>query len=113
MLKGIQAKLKTEPVIENIHFTEEELEDINCMLIGKPPASILKWWEKKGMDIEQRKKWYTPVQVKDRYRRVQQKYKIGLCHTCRELPNYKFSYPYDGVTLVEYYCEKHFDKLLS
>ncbi len=106
---------KPKPIIEKITFTKEEQEDIDSMLIGKPAINAIKYWEKNGMNIEQRKRWFTPIQLKDRRRKVVNKYKIGLCHNCQELPDYKVSYGYgdkdQSVSLVEYYCEKHLDKL--
>jgi hypothetical protein len=32
----------------------------------------------------------------------------GICCLCAELPQYKFLYKMDGITLVEYYCSRHF-----
>jgi hypothetical protein len=43
-------------------------------------------------------------------RTITRRYKIGGRHICQELPLYKVLYKMDGVTLVEYWCEKHMDK---
>ena len=62
------------------------------------------------MNVEQRQKWYTPPQLRKRIKIIQRKYKIGLCHICRDLPLYKLEFRMDGITLVEYWCEKHLPK---
>lgn len=77
---------KPKPTIEKLLFTKEEQEEIDNILTGKPSKSLIHWWEKKGLDIEERKKWYTPSQLYHRKRDICQRYKIGLCHVCQELP---------------------------
>jgi hypothetical protein len=54
-----------------------------------------------------------PTQLRERFKIIQRKYKIGLCHICQDLPLYKVLYKMDGINLVEYFCEKHMDKLLN
>jgi hypothetical protein len=98
---------KPKPVIKRIQFSKKEQDDIDSMLIGKPTVLAVKFWEKAGWTIEQKKQWFSPIQLKDRKRKVCIKYKIGVCHNCGELPVYKVSYPHDGVNLVEYYCNEH------
>jgi hypothetical protein len=52
----------------------------------------------------------SPFADREKLHIIRERYKIGNCLTCREFPAYKVTYDYDGITLVEWYCESHFKK---
>lgn len=98
--------------IEKIEFPKEDQEYIVATLEGKPSPRVIKYWIDKGMNVEHKTKWYTAPELKERMRTIQQKYKIGSCHICQSLPTHKLIWKLDGINLVEYYCEKHMDKII-
>ncbi len=62
--------VKPKPKIEKITFTKEEQQDIDSILIGQPTVLAVKYWEKNGWTIEQKKKWFTPTQVREKKKSV-------------------------------------------
>lgn len=104
--------IKPKPEIQKIEFPKEDQDYIDAMLEGKPAPNVIKYWTEKGMNIQHKTKWYTSPTLHNRLRTIQQKYKIGVCHICQKLPLWKVVYKMDGITLVEYWCEKHFDKII-
>jgi hypothetical protein len=77
---------------------------------GKPSAQIIKYWQKKGLDVSHKTKWYTPVQLKERKRKISQKYKISMCCLCHDMPSIKLIWKLDGINRVEYYCNDCYNK---
>jgi hypothetical protein len=104
---------RPDPVIEELTFSNEDKEYISAMIEGRPTPNVIKYWERAGHNVEHRLKWYRAPRLQERMRTVSQKYKIGLCHICQEFPVYKVLYKLPDITLVEYFCEKHFDKITT
>jgi hypothetical protein len=103
---------KPDPIIEKIEFSKEDQESIDAILSGKPSAKTIQRWKDAGFNIEHRIKWYISIPQKERMLRIRQKYKISGCHVCQQFPLYKVLYKLPDITLVEYWCEKHFDKII-
>jgi hypothetical protein len=61
------------------------------------------------MNLEHKLKWYIPIPPKERMLRIRQKYKISGCHVRPSFPSVKLLYKLPDITLVEYWCEKHFE----
>ncbi len=99
----------TKPKIERIELTQDQKADIKCILNGEPSKQQLTKWEKIGY----RPKYYRPAGLKSRINRIKQKYFRGLCCICQKFPLYKIMYKIDSITLVEYYCQEHFDKITT
>ena len=104
-------KLNMKPdIIEKIKLPKDQMDEINSILEGKPGPNIIKYWQRKGMDVSQKTKWYTPVQTKERMRRISQKYKISSCHYCHGFSAWKLIWKKDGINLVEFYCDSCYDR---
>ena len=97
-------------VTEKIVLPKEEMDQINDILEGKPGANVIKYWKKKGMDVSQKTKWYTPTQIKERKRRISQQYKISICAVCQAFPAFKLIWKYDGINRIEYFCDGCYGK---
>ena len=98
---------KPKGKVQRIELTEDEEETIACLLDGKPSPKLIQRWKKAGFNIEHKTKWYIALPHRERLYRIRQRHKIGTCIICRNFPVYKVDYSYDGITLVEWYCEKH------
>jgi hypothetical protein len=94
-------------VIEKIEFSEQDKQFIADILAGKPTAKSLKYWESKGMDVEYHTKRYRPTHPSNRLKIIRAKYKIGVCHKCGNLGDYKVLNKMPDITLVEYWCDEH------
>jgi hypothetical protein len=103
---------KPDPIIEKIEFSKEDQEFIDSILSGKPSPATIQRWKNAGMNIEHKLKWYISIPQKERMLRIRQKFKIGSCRICRNFPLWKVSYHMDGINLVEWYCEKHMNKII-
>jgi hypothetical protein len=101
-----------KPTIEKITFPKGDQEYIDAIIEGKPTPNVIKYWTNKGLNVEHKTKWYTSPTLHNRMRAIQQKYKIGVCHICQKLPSYKITYKLPDITLIEYFCDKHFDKIV-
>jgi hypothetical protein len=42
---------------------------------------------------------------------LKEKYYHGWCQICRGLPSIKLTYQFDGIKLIEYWCDKHKDMI--
>jgi hypothetical protein len=102
-----------KPVIEHIQFTDEDKQFISDILQGRPTAKSLKYWEDKGMDVEHHTKRYRPPHPKNRLKIIREKYKIGVCHSCANLADYKVLYKMPDITLVEFWCQDHLPSQLT
>jgi hypothetical protein len=98
---------KPKGKVQRIELSEEDQESIDTIMNGKPSAKTIQRWEDAGFNIEHKLKWYISIPPKERMHRIRQKYKIGVCTICRQFPVYKVTYDYDGITLVEWFCESH------
>jgi hypothetical protein len=102
---------KPDPIIEKIEFSKEDQEFIDAILEGRPSPATIQRWKDASVDIKYRMKHYIPITPKERMLRIRQKFKISGCHVCQQFPLYKVLYKLPDITLVEYWCEKHFDKI--
>jgi hypothetical protein len=98
-----------KPIVEKIVLTEEQQQEVRDILDGKPTKVMIERW--KGARKQMNMKSYRPGSIKGRKDIVKKYYFKGLCHICHDFATYKVLHDYDGAKLVEYYCEKHFDKL--
>jgi hypothetical protein len=96
---------KPEPIIEEIKFTPEQLQDIKEIIEGKPSLELKQRWLKNGITP----KYFLPPSLRHRIEKIRKTYYkgLGLCHRCHELPEYKILYKYDGITVQEFFCKKH------
>jgi hypothetical protein len=103
---------KPKPIIEKIILTEQQQQEVNDILDGKPTRIMVEIWQKR--DIPQMsERSYRPGSIHGRKDIVKKNYYHGLCHRCQDWPLYKVIYPLDGAKLVEYFCTKHFPSELS
>jgi hypothetical protein len=92
--------IKPKPIIQKITFTEQQQQEINDLLERKPTQSTSKY---------ARGRLPSHNYVKERLKRY---YYHGSC-ACGKLPDYKVIYQYDGIQLIEHYCEDHLPKQFS
>jgi hypothetical protein len=102
---------KTNPTITKIALTDEQKEDISCILNGTPRKQHIAEWQAKGYDIQYRTKGYRPGHPKNRLKLIREMYKVSTCCLCSEISSVKLSYKLPDITLVEYYCDQHLPKL--
>jgi hypothetical protein len=65
------------------------------------------------MNVSHKEKYYIPPQVRESFRILQHKYKVGLCHICMSFALYKVLYKLPDINVVEYYCSEHVDKFTT
>jgi len=101
---------KPKPIIQKLEFTEEQKEDIKNILLGCPTDVQKQKAKERGVPLK-----FNPHKgcVEGRIYIVKKKYKIGECQICRELSDYKLTYQFDGASLREWYCSKHFPSEVS
>jgi hypothetical protein len=101
---------KANPIIEKIELTEEQKQEIHDVMDGKPSKKLVERWDKEGTrTIHERH--YRPRSSLDRLKKIRNNYfKGGKCAICQKFPLYKLIYKLDYGSVVEYYCQEHFEK---
>lgn len=84
MYKLVVDSMKSNPKIEDIKIGKKQLDEI---------ASLLK---KESLTTEFKN-------------RVIKLYAGGVCGICGGIPSKKITYDADGATVIERYCNKHFE----
>jgi len=100
---------KPKPTIERIELTEVQKADIQRIVKGFPSEETIERQKARGVDVTRWLRNRRPESMANRLRRVKDKYNLGTCHICSQFADYNVTYQMDGVTLVEYWCEKHKD----
>jgi hypothetical protein len=98
-------------IVEKIVLSKEEMDQVNDILEGKPGVNVIKYWKKKGMDVSQKTKWYTPTQIKERKRILSAQYNIRMCSICNNFPSVRLIWKTDGVQILQYYCNDCYNKI--
>lgn len=102
---------KPKPKIEKIPLTDQDKENIRRLVAGEPPTKLVERWNKQGVSISNATKYYHPPGLRGRLELVRKIYFKGLCHVCHKFPLYTAKYRMSGITLIEYYCQEHLDKI--
>lgn len=105
------SKPNPNPIIEKIELTEEQKQEVQDLMDGKPPKQLIERWDRQGTRTAHERHYQPMGTEKERLRKISDKYfKGGKCLICHKFPLYKVIYKLEGITLVEYYCEEHFEK---
>ena len=107
----MQQTTKPKANIQKIILSPEQLELVDKLQKGVaiPYTRTKKSRTGKTYDVIMNKR---PASSTERKRKISRIYG-GTCRICGQIPCYKVTHDYDGAVLVEYWCEQHFDKLLS
>lgn len=99
-----------KPIIEKIELTEEQKQEIHDVMDGKPTKKLVETWDKEGTRTTHERRYKPVGALQDRLKKIRAKYfKNGKCLICQKFPLYKVIYKLDFCSVVEYYCEEHFD----
>ena len=78
---------------------------------GKPSAKLLASWDERGVNINNGLKYFHPRSLSNRMDLIKKKYfNDGKCLICHNIPVYKVKYKMEDISLLEYYCQEHFEK---
>jgi hypothetical protein len=102
----------TKPIVEKIVLTEDQKQEAERILLGKPTKVMVETWYKSGTK-QMSERSYRAGSMHGRKDIVKKNYYHGLCHICQDWPTYKVIYPLDGAKLLEYFCSKHFPSEVS
>jgi hypothetical protein len=103
---------KPNPIIEKIELTEEQKQEVQNIIDGKPSKQLIETWDRQGKRSKYERHYQPMGTEKDRLKKIRAKYfkGAGKCTVCQKFPLYKVIYKMEGISLVEYYCENCFDK---
>jgi hypothetical protein len=102
---------KPKAIVQEIIFTHEQQQEVKDILDGKPSKESIERQQNRGINIENWLRYIRPVSLSRRREILKKKYFKGLCIICGSWPSWKVSYPFGGITLVQYYCEKHKEQI--
>jgi hypothetical protein len=104
---------KPTPIIEKISLTEDQKQEINDKLAGRPTKEMIERQTKTGISVVNWQKYYNPPSLEHRIKKIRNKYFRGvICSMCSKLPEYRAIWKLEGINLVEHYCSEHFDKIV-
>jgi hypothetical protein len=102
---------KPEPIIEKLELSEEQRLDKENILSGKPSKKQLEYWEERGLNTQKMSSyWVMKMSPSGRRQMVKDRFYGGRGCECGSFADYKLTYQLDGAKLLEYYCQKCFQK---
>lgn len=103
---------KPNPVIEKIELSEEQKQEVQDLMDGKPSKQLIEKWNKEGKRYRYERHYQLTGTEKDRLMKIRKKYfkGAGKCMVCHKFPLYKVIHKLEGISLVEFYCQEHFEK---